>query len=55
MKFEKDEDGFDRPTPIRIKSVSVSPAKIQSGMIKPTPLNSLLNAMSPNTSSLQLI
>lgn len=52
MKLEKDEDGFDRPTPIRIKSMSVSPAKIQQGIIKPTPVNSLINAISPNTSAL---
>ena len=51
LKLEKDEDGFDRPTPLRIKSVSVSPNKI-GGMLKPTPLNSFLNALSPNTSSL---
>jgi hypothetical protein len=31
--LDKDEDGFDRPTPLRIKSSSVSPAKLSNTML----------------------
>ncbi|CDW82300.1 UNKNOWN [Stylonychia lemnae] len=52
IKNEKDQ-GFDRPTPIRVKSLNTSPGKVVP--IKPTPLNTqhLLNGMSPSAFQFQ--
>lgn len=45
MKLEKDEDGFDRPTPLHIKSSNVSPNKLPSSS---TILNSVALAANNN-------
>lgn len=45
MKLEKDEDGFDRPTPLHIKSSNVSPNKLPSSS---TILNSVAMAANNN-------
>jgi hypothetical protein len=34
--MDKDEDGFDRPTPLRIKSSNVSPSKHGSNILNST-------------------